>query len=298
MSPSGLLLAAILYLETTDIGYSIQLFFINMSLINFLIRNFLLSVPNQLKLPLEFFYLNATGKLEPEIDYLEQTIERSGGAIDVGANKGYYTYALSKLPKINRIEAFEPQPWCSEIISAYCERSGKNINVHTCALSDTNSTLDLNIPILRGRLNTTLSVGLASFKKPDVEHQCVQVPVCRLDDRNLQDISFIKIDVEGHEESVLNGARETILREKPVLQIEIENRHLFDNQTGITDVRGIVSLVEQLGYHTYFLFERQLHPIDKIKWVDSAEQQFLTATYNSQYIYNFIFKPLTAQATS
>jgi FkbM family methyltransferase len=262
-----------------------------MSLINSLVRNLLLVMPMSWRLPLEYYYLNATDGLEPELYYLNDLIDRSGCAIDVGANKGYYTYALAQLPKIRRVEAFEPQPWCSELISAYSKRSGKNINIHTCALSDTNSTLELNIPILRGRINTTLSVGLASFKKPDVEHECVKVPVCRLDDRQLKDIVFIKIDVEGHEESALNGARQTILSEKPVLLIEIENRHLYDNQTGIKDVQGIVRLVEELGYQTYFLADRQLLAVSQVEWIESENKHFLVATYKSRYIYNFIFIP-------
>ena len=212
--------------------------------------------------------------------------------IDVGANKGYYTYALSKLPNIHKVVAFEPQPWCSELISAYGKKFGIKRSTFIRALYlIPDSVLELNIPILRGRLNTTLSSGLASFKKPDVEHECVKVPVCRLDDRHLTNVVFMKIDVEGHEESVLDGARSTILREKPVLQIEIENRHLYDNQTGIKDVKEIVALVEKLGYQTYFLFDRQLLEIDKLDWIESENKQFLVAMYKSTYIYNFIFKP-------
>lgn len=250
-------------------------------------------MPTYLKLPLEYYYLSVTDGLEREIYSLPEIIERSGCAIDVGANNGYYTYALSKLPNIHMVTAFEPQPWCSEIVSAYGKKFGKKIDVNTCALSDTNSILELNIPILRGRLNTTLSIGLASFNKPDVEHECVKVPVCRLDDRHLTDIVFIKIDVEGHEESVIDGARSTILREKPVLQIEIENRHLHNNKMGIRDVQGIISLVEQLGYQTYFLFDRQFLKIDRLDWIESEDRQFLVAMYKSKYIYNFIFKPET-----
>ena len=78
---------------------------------------------------------------------------------------------------------------------------------------------------------------------------------------------------------------------KPILQIEIENRHLYDNQTGIKDVRGIVSLVELLGYQTYFLIDRQLLKIEQIQWVEDKDKHFLVAMYNDRYIYNFIFMP-------
>ncbi|HUZ11388.1 MAG TPA: FkbM family methyltransferase [Caulobacteraceae bacterium] len=53
----------------------------------------------------------------------------------------------------------------------------------------------------------------------------ISVPVARLDDFQLPPIGFIKIDVEGHEEAVLQGARETIGRNRPALMIEIEERH-------------------------------------------------------------------------
>ena len=48
----------------------------------------------------------------------------------------------------------------------------------------------------------------------------------RLDDIKIKnDIGFIKIDVEGHEKNVIQGGLDTIKKNKPVLLIEIEEKH-------------------------------------------------------------------------
>jgi hypothetical protein len=156
--------------------------------------------------------------------------------------------------------------------------------------------MGLNIPLVRGRLKTTLSVGLASFKKPDGDHRVVEVPVRRLDECELTNVAFIKIDVEGHEERAIVGAKQTIARDRPVMLIEIENRHLYDSESGIKDVRDIVALVESFGYECWFLTDGELLPFTRIRWLASDCGRFETARYGDRYIYNFIFKPRATSA--
>ena len=50
----------------------------------------------------------------------------------------------------------------------------------------------------------------------------------RLDDFNIANCSFIKIDVEGHEEAVLDGASALIAAQRPVLMVELDE----DSQSG------------------------------------------------------------------
>lgn len=52
--------------------------------------------------------------------------------------------------------------------------------------------------------------GFASLEKAVGQYQSINVPVRRLDDYGFTEVSFVKIDVEGHESSVLDGARETL----------------------------------------------------------------------------------------
>ncbi|SNT36751.1 methyltransferase, FkbM family [Tropicimonas sediminicola] len=70
--------------------------------------------------------------------------------------------------------------------------------------------------------------GFSSIEQVDVETR-------RLDSFDIRDLGFIKIDVEGHELEVLQGGKETLARETPVLLIEIEERHRPDALETVSD---------------------------------------------------------------
>lgn len=239
--------------------------------------------PKQIRTPARFYSYKFRGKLEYEIFYLSKLIKRRGCAIDIGANQGMYAYALSKF--CDSIEVFEPQAWCTEEIKSYSQSFGKRINVYNCALSSSNSTLDLNIPILRGRLRTSLSTGLASFGKCDGEFESINVSTSKLDDYDFRNVVFIKIDVEGHESKVIQGARETILREKPVILIEIEQRHL-----GETSLEMVFNEIKGLGYQGTFLHRQQILPLECFSY-EKHQKLFLIDLNKADYINNFIFMP-------
>ena len=77
------------------------------------------------------------------------------------------------------------------------------------------------IPIRSGRIsNQTGSLRADLVSKQ--EHLEVRVAACRLDDEPVGDVGFLKIDVEGFERAVIEGALETIRRCKPVMLVEIE----------------------------------------------------------------------------
>ena len=252
-----------------------------MKIVDLLGENFIRLTPKYLQLPLEYHWRTINGQIEQELKYLNNLISKPGRAIDIGANRGLYTYALSRI--CNYVEAFEPQPWCGELIREYGNKFANNINVYNHALSNCNSTLTLNIPILRGRVNTNLATGLASFNKIEAEHKSIDVAVHRLDEYNFKDVVFMKIDVEGHERQVIEGARETILRETPVILVEIEQRHV-----GETPVHTIFNEIIQLGYKGFFL---QNGNLISINCFDVNVHQNLTEMSTS-YVNNFIFKPL------
>ena len=71
-------------------------------------------------------------------------------------------------------------------------------------------------------------------------------------------IGFIKIDVEGHEENVLNGAIEIIKRNKPVLLVEIEEKHSKKN------VQESLNFINSLGYKSYYLSGFNLESTNKL----------------------------------
>ena len=68
------------------------------------------------------------------------------------------------------------------------------------------------------------------------DHQTVLVKAVKLDDCNLDKISFIKIDTEGNELRVLQGANEIIQRNLPVIMIEILAGTSEENSNGIWSI--------------------------------------------------------------
>ena len=104
------------------------------------------------------------------------------------------------------------------------------------ALSDRPGVTELFVPTggsgSEGR--STVEPRVASGERSKVE-----VKLTPLDDLDLHDVAFVKIDVEGHELPVLRGAKRTLTQQRPVVLIEIEQR-------GDVAVRDVVDhLVEQ-----------------------------------------------------
>lgn len=239
--------------------------------------------PKGLRLPIKYHYRRLRGRLDREISYLYKLVGNGKRAIDIGANEGIYSYALSQMCEI--VEAFEPQPWCTETIIAYTKAHKQNINIYNVGLSNSNGSLDLYIPYSNNS-NSKLVTGLGSFREPEGNHRCIQVPVRKLDDYNFEDVSIIKIDVEGYEFQVIEGGQHTILREKPLIYIEIEQRHLNGKS-----INMIFEQITELGYEGSFLFKEKTMPLYKFSYQEHQEH-FLNNVYQENYINNFIFKPI------
>jgi methyltransferase FkbM-like protein len=84
-------------------------------------------------------------KAEPELLMLGDMVRRGCVAIDVGANRGIYSYALSR--HAARVEAFEPNP---DIASFARAKLGKRVRVHDVALSDREGTAVFYVPRMSG----------------------------------------------------------------------------------------------------------------------------------------------------
>ena len=246
--------------------------------------------PKSLRLPLMFYYYGWSGRLEDELLYLEKLIQQKKlvnhgkRAIDIGANYGFYSYLLSRFFSV--VEAFEPESGCFEMVNAYSQdKSG--INVHNVALSNFEGSLDLHTPIVQGKRFT----GLSSFSKHEEECTSTTVPVKRLDEYKFDNVSLIKIDVEGYESEVIEGGRETILREKPNILVEIEQRHLRGKQ-----IESVFEQIISLGYQGNFLYQETLVPLSDFvyeKHQKPFEDDINRHKYDNlkSYVNNFLFQP-------
>lgn len=213
---------------------------------------------------------------EAELRVLPEIVPAGRTAVDVGANKGVYARVLAGLA--SHVHAFEPNPK----VFRWLERAlPENVTPHAVALSDRDGEVDLYVPQHGRRFSG--SAGSLSSRKADGPHGTVRVTTRMLDSCALGDVGFIKIDVEGAEARVLGGARSTIKRCKPVLQIELEERH-----TG-QSIEQSIAEVTALGYSAHFVDAGSLAAIETL----DVESRHRRPASKSDYVYNFIFLPVT-----
>jgi FkbM family methyltransferase len=175
------------------------------------------ALPRTARLPFSYRMCSLAGTIEPELQHMPALCKARGAAIDVGANVGLYSYRMA--PIFSKVYAFEINEAVAADLAAY---DSKNIEIIHSGLSSEERDATLYIPVSKGvQLN-----GWASLQPgncPDTqEHVTRAVHVRRLDSFSFRDISFIKIDVEGHEVEVLRGAVETISANRPVILVEVK----------------------------------------------------------------------------
>jgi FkbM family methyltransferase len=154
---------------------------------------------------------------EPELVALREFVPPRGTAIDVGANRGIYSYALSRV--VERVEAFEPNPFLASLLR---RKLGARVHVHETALSNISGVGDLMIPQdARGSDQHLRAHLCAGSETPDSSGSVFQVSVRRLDDFGFDDVVFIKVDTEAGDIAVLEGATDLIARCRPTLLIEL-----------------------------------------------------------------------------
>ena len=178
------------------------------------------------RLACEIDFLRKNPNLEPDLWEIPQFCSKEATAVDVGMNAGVFSRWICKFAK--KVEGFECNP---NLIPKLKRFLPKNVSIHECALSSSNSTATLRfdpqnsgIGTIENRNKLDKNDGVGAILE-------IVVPVRRLDDFLLDKTTFIKIDVEGHEMEVLNGAGNIIHRDKPVFLIEIEERHCPGNTT-------------------------------------------------------------------
>src|ERR1700730_16630199 len=183
-----------------------------------LVRPFL---PASWRLPYSYWESILVGSCEPELRHLPSFCRPGEAAIDVGANRGFYTYALSKLFK--KVYAFEIN---KDVTTDLVDYRGNNIEIVHCGLSSTRAETTLYVPVARG-IPWTGYGSLDPENLPEASSQVrkTAVTVQPLDDFALQDISFIKIDIEGHEVEALKGSSKTIERWRPTVLLEVKKRN-------------------------------------------------------------------------
>jgi FkbM family methyltransferase len=221
--------------------------------------------------------------IKNDIKVFKQLSNPQKVCLDIGANIGNLTLFFCK---------FFSHVYCFEPITSLCELlerrfQGCNVSVENCALGRNRSESYLHIPIVRNKRIETRSSLIVDFQDKSIWGEKVndvakiKVLVQKLDDFKIDNIGLIKIDVEGFEMEVLEGAYETITRNLPNIFIEIEQR--YHREASIYD---IFQRIKDIGYFGYFFYKNRLRLIQDF---DLDHMQNESNEGSSDYVSNFIF---------
>jgi|GEM_PF-819259 len=189
----------------------------------------------------KMYYLYKSKLENIDLALISQYIVPNSYIIDIGANIGWFTLNVGKFLKPGvAIVAIEPD----------------SVNLRRLNWSITRSKIRDRVQVLPIALSNVQGVGsLVLDQKNPANHQVSEkksgrseIRLERLDDicKDLIDVCLIKIDVQGHEQKVLEGGRETILKFKPAILIE------FDNRQGNEATLKILDMLNALSYNIFF----------------------------------------------
>lgn len=200
------------------------------------------------------------GDFEPlETDLILRLTNQNDIIFDVGANFGWYSVVFGKnIGPGGSVHAFEPLLSVIEDLKNNIKLNNlQNIVVNFFGLSNTNTRSKIYVPKIYG-------TAFASLRRLNYDQNCDEITIFlkTLDDycqnRKINKIDFIKIDVEGAEALVLNGGKNIFAGpDKPLMLIEIND--LVKN-FGFSR-SDVVGLIRDFGYEVYEIYKDKLYKI-------------------------------------
>ena len=148
--------------------------------------------------------------------YALQRVRKFRLALDIGGNVGFWSRDMCE--RFERVDIFEPDTSNIECLKLNLE-SYNNYNIHQIGLGNTNTQKEF--------YKSNTCSGAHTFNpdhKPSDGFTKDFLEVKTLDSYNLRKIDFMKLDTQGSELEILEGAKQTLTNNKCLLNIEIEQK--------------------------------------------------------------------------
>ncbi len=219
-------------------------------------------------------YLNATGA-----EYV----------FDIGANAGLYSLSLDKMTSGISYYLFEPLPTTFEKPEKTIDLNNADtdrFHLNNCGMSDKRGSFDFYLPgaseaaslrPVNDEFYLKQSEADGSYTGQNVM-QRIPCQVTTVDDyvkeNDISKIDFIKIDVEGNERFVLEGAHDTLNRLHPFVYCELLRKH--SRRFGYHP-NDVIAYMKDLGYDCLTIHDGELTDIKEIT-DETVETNFFFAT--------------------
>ena len=203
------------------------------------------------------YFINGYMPKERLTRHFARLLRPGDGALDIGANVGYYTLAAARLVgPTGCVHAFEASP----IIFARLRRNAKlnphaNIHVHFAAVADQPGEVTFHTA-------SAERTGYSSMRDLGAEVAAITtVPTLTIDSllEEIRPVRLVKIDVEGAELHVLRGMQGLIERDRPYVITEIDDAFLREMGG---DARQQCEFFTERGYKLHRIVKRgELEPV-------------------------------------
>jgi FkbM family methyltransferase len=200
------------------------------------------------------------------LDHMERFAAPGSVVIDVGANSGVYAVPLAAARPDLEVHAFEPNP----TVTRRLERNkalnrAANLLVHATALAETRGEA--------GFYRFDDDVTLSSLNRHAAEMhgkpQLTTVAVETIDSMfadQARRVGFVKIDVQGAEFRVLQGAKACIAAHRPVILLEHEDSHFESPALAREQKDGLAALLRGAGYACFCLSRHDGSLMFEVDW--------------------------------
>jgi FkbM family methyltransferase len=198
-------------------------------------------------------------------------LRRGDVAIDIGANVGRHTLAMSEaVGPEGKVFAYEPLPDVFHALIANIEHAAgslgaSNIVARNLALGEEEGQAQFSFvtgdPAYSGFRERVLPQGLHA--------ETISVPVQRLDNAlaQIDQVKFVKIDAEGGELLILRGGTALIAAHAPIISFELGNNSLVNYPYTAADY---FDFFDQLDYAIYSIFGI---PLERDELISAAQEQ-------------------------
>jgi FkbM family methyltransferase len=175
---------------------------------------------------------------EGEADLFRRLVKPGQLVVEVGANIGAHTLLLAQLVgRGGKVLAFEPQRILYQTLCANLALNSIT-NVHCLQAAVGGASGQIVVPVLDYSQDCNFG-GLELGRHQDGE----KVPVLTIDGLHLPKCDFLKIDVEGMEQEVLEGAVQSIALNAPVLYVENDRKEKSE---------ALIRFIDGLGYDMFW----------------------------------------------
>jgi len=233
-------------------------------------------------------------RLVMDEEKFHRLLHRPGTLVDIGAHDGLLTIPLARLPG-SRVLAFEPLPSAHARLEAALRAAfggaPDHVACHHLALGDHQGNITLAMPGVAQEQWASTAKDYAAHLSARVTVERFTVPVRRLDDFALADVTAIKLDAEGAEYEILRGARETLQRCRPVLTLELEERH----REGST--HAVPAYLDALGYDVLFELNGAWHAMAELDRATMQRASSDPSVFEASDPYVFVFYALPREGS-